>query len=80
MEKGDGWAGAQGGILVGGGGVQSACEGGHWKWKDQEGGGARPYPGKNEPGCRGRTHLGWHLHPLGLGAAWMGWLLLGRWP
>lgn len=57
-ETGGEWAGAQGGILVWGGGVQSTCEGGHWKRKDPEGGGARTYPGKNEPGCRGRTRLG----------------------
>lgn len=37
-------------------------------------------PGKNEPGCRGRTHPGWGLRPRSLGAAGMGWLLWGRWP
>lgn len=49
--------------------------GGGQNWKNQESGRARPYPGKNEPGCRGRTHPGWALRPLGLGTAGMGWLL-----
>lgn len=63
-----------------GAGAPGLCWGGGQQWRDQEGGRARSYPGRNEPGCRGHNHPGWGLHPLGLGAAGSGWLLLGRGP
>lgn len=37
-------------------------------------------PGENGPGCRGRTHPGWRLRPVGLGAAGRSQLLPGRRP